>query len=73
MLLRNPNDPDLSPEEANLIRTFLQIFNELNGEKYTKEDLEYYELPLAKASRLTRRYKMGFFSEAKDSSIGRFF
>ena len=40
MLLRNPNDPDLSPEEANLIRAFLQIFNELNGEKYTEEDLE---------------------------------
>lgn len=66
MLLRNPNDPDLAPEEANLIRTFLQIFNELNGEKYTEEDIEYYELPLAKASRLTRRHKMGFVSEAKD-------
>lgn len=66
MLLRNPNDSDLAKEESDLIRVFLKYFNELKGESYTEDDIEYYEVPLAKASRKTKRQKIGFFAESKD-------
>ena len=66
MLLRNPNDPDLSKEEKALIVKLLGIFNRLNGERYTPDDIEYYQVPLAMASRRTKRYRKGFVWEMKD-------
>jgi hypothetical protein len=66
MLLRNPNDPELSKEEKMLIVKLLEIFNRLNGGKYTPDDIEYYQVPLAMASRRTKRYRKGFVGEIKD-------
>lgn len=66
MLLRNPNDPDLAKEEKALIVRLLEIFNNLNGRSYTPDDIEFYQIPLAMASRRTKRYKKGFVGEMKD-------
>ena len=65
-ILRNPNDPDLAPEEAELIRVIADLFNSIRQTGYTEEDPEYYQVPLGKASRNTRRHKMGHLSEIKD-------
>jgi hypothetical protein len=65
-ILRNPNDPDLAPEEAELIRVIADLFNSIRQTGYTEEDPEYYQVPLGKASRNTRRHKIGTLSEIKD-------
>jgi hypothetical protein len=68
MMLRNPNDPGLSKEESALITELLNIFNEFRGNADSESD-EYYEIPLAMASRLTKRYKKGFVGEIKDHYV----
>lgn len=65
-ILRNPNDPNLMPAEANLIKTILEIFNELKGNPYTPDDDQYYQVPLAMASKVTKRQTKGVIATAKD-------
>lgn len=69
--LRNPNDPELAPEEAKFIEVFLEIINELkyNGDaskiKQAKNDGTYYEVPITLGETSTQIYNNSFMTALK--------